>query len=75
MLLANGRREAERVEEEPDEPVAHDDFQPLHGCTEEDVGWMKVLYNRAQIVGSSQMGSGFDWHREYRRPPKTGFNY
>lgn len=75
VILVNGRQEAERRgEEESDEPIEDDDFEPLHGCRLEDVGWMKVCYGQAQIVGSAHMGNGFDWEREYRRPPEIGFN-
>lgn len=71
VILVNGRQEAERGEEESDELV-EDDFEPLHGCTLEDVGWMKVRYGQAQIMGSAHMGNGFCWEREYRRPPQIG---
>ncbi|KAJ9300175.1 hypothetical protein DTO271G3_2292 [Paecilomyces variotii] len=75
VILINGRQDAElQGGEESDEPLEDDDFEPLHGCTLEDVGWMKVCYDRAQILGSADMGSGFDWEREYRGPPEIGFN-
>jgi hypothetical protein len=43
VILVNSRQEAERRgEEESDEPIEDDYFKPFHGCTLEDVGWMKV---------------------------------
>ena len=74
VILINGRQVAElQGGEEFDEPIKDDDFEPLHGCTLEDVGWMKVGYGQAQLVGSAHMGNSFDWSREYRRPPEIGF--
>ncbi|RAL08483.1 uncharacterized protein BO97DRAFT_408310 [Aspergillus homomorphus CBS 101889] len=72
VILVNGRRDAERWDGEDAEPL-EDDFEPLYGCTEEDVGWMRVRYGEAQVTGSARMESGFNWEREYRRPPEIGF--
>ncbi|KAE8158925.1 hypothetical protein BDV40DRAFT_291411 [Aspergillus tamarii] len=42
---------------------------PLEGCTQEDIGWMKVRYNDAQIWGYLNMCDGCDWSTYYQRPP------
>ncbi|EED14970.1 conserved hypothetical protein [Talaromyces stipitatus ATCC 10500] len=54
-------------------PPPENDFEPVQGCTLEDVGWMKVHCHRAQIVASAHICDGGDWEREYSRPPEIGF--
>lgn len=54
-------------------PPPENNFEPVHGCTLEDVGWMKVHYHQAQIMASGYMRDDGGWEREYRRPPEIGF--
>ncbi|KAF7167045.1 hypothetical protein CNMCM5623_000519 [Aspergillus felis] len=56
-------------------PPPKNNFEPVQGCTLEDVGWMKVCYDRAQIVTSAFMRNGLDWEAQYRRPPEITFNF
>lgn len=58
----------------PEEEEGDFEYEPLYGCTRQDVGWMKVHYDRAQIVASTTMRYEADWDLEYRRPPAIGFN-
>jgi len=78
VLLVKGRWGPQSLSEEESEgwtsPPEEKDFESVLGCTLEDVGWMKVLYDRAQIVGSAFLRNGFEWEREYRRPPEIAFN-
>lgn len=50
-------------------------FESVLGCTLEDVGWMKVCYDQAQILASAFMRNGPDWQAQYRRPPEITFNF
>ncbi|GKZ24255.1 hypothetical protein AbraCBS73388_011059 [Aspergillus brasiliensis] len=43
--------------------------EPLEGCTEEDVGWMKVRWRGSQVPGYEQLGDSFMWDLYYSRPP------
>jgi hypothetical protein len=70
VVMINGRWVPEIAEGEDDD----DEYEPLYGCTREDVGWMKVHYDRAQIVASTTMRDGSDWDLEYRRPPAICFD-
>lgn len=78
VILVNGRWETEFLSEEDLEcftsPPPENDFEPVEGCTLEDVGWMKVRYDRAQIVASALLRDGGDWEVEYRRPPEITFH-
>lgn len=51
---------SELVEGEED-----DECEPLYGCTLQDVGWMTVRYDEAQIVLSSRMRFGSAWDLTY----------
>ncbi len=45
--------------------------EPIKGCTQHDVGWMRVAYQDA-IVGMYYYLHDFnDWYHEYRRPPQV----
>ncbi|KAJ5876172.1 uncharacterized protein N7529_001756 [Penicillium soppii] len=70
VVMINRRWVPELVEWEEDD----DGYEPLYGCTQQDVGWMKVHYDRAQIVASTTMRNGSDWGLEYRRPPAICFH-
>ncbi|KAL2752314.1 hypothetical protein ACRALDRAFT_2088639, partial [Sodiomyces alcalophilus JCM 7366] len=59
--------EAERITAELDRRL----MQPIDGCTDEDVGWMKVTVRRLgfefQMMANTYL---FDsWYPYYRRPP------
>lgn len=45
-------------------------FEPVDGCTEKDVGCMRVRYDVAQVSGYVDMRNRWDWEVEYRRPPE-----
>ncbi|PYH65796.1 uncharacterized protein BO88DRAFT_418433 [Aspergillus vadensis CBS 113365] len=71
VILVNGRHEVDRASiEESDEKIEDDDYEPLHGCTYEDVGWMKVCYDMAQVYTCAHLGASSWWEEDYRRPPK-----
>ncbi|KAL6228616.1 hypothetical protein BDW75DRAFT_226611 [Aspergillus navahoensis] len=74
VVLINGRWVPEMDPCELVEGEEDDEYEPLYGCTMEDVGRMKVRYSRAQIVASSTMRNGSDWDLEYRRPPAICFH-
>jgi hypothetical protein len=61
-----GEDDEEEDEEEEDEEEA---FEPIDGCTKEDVGWMKVATTglRAQFFHYS--GDIQGWQDQYVRPP------
>ncbi|KAL1853846.1 hypothetical protein Plec18167_007167 [Paecilomyces lecythidis] len=79
VILVNGRWKPEFLSEKELEgyisPPPENNFEPVKGCTLEDVGWMKVLYDRAQIVTSSFMRNGPEWEAQYRRSPEITFNF
>lgn len=71
VILVNGRHEVDRASiEESDEKIEDDDYEPLHGCTYEDVGWMKVCYDMAQVYACAHLGASSWWEEDYRRPPE-----
>lgn len=78
VILVNGRWEPYFLSEEELEgytsPPQENNFEPVQGCTLEDVGWMKVRYDQAQIVASAYMRDDSGWNAEYRRPPEIAFN-
>ncbi|KAJ5121547.1 uncharacterized protein N7515_009508 [Penicillium bovifimosum] len=43
--------------------------EPLEGCTEEDVGWMKVCWGDSQMLGYLELDDSLRWDRYYSRPP------
>lgn len=58
-----------------DSPPPEDDCEPLEGCTLEDVGWMRVRYDRAMMEASVFVRDNHDWRTQYMRPPEIGFRY
>ncbi|KAL4811311.1 hypothetical protein BDV18DRAFT_8176 [Aspergillus unguis] len=46
-----------------------DNLVPLEGSTVNDVGWMNVLYDQAQLFGYLTLQCDFDWEDHYDRPP------
>lgn len=70
VRLVYGEWEPE-VNEDGNESVDSDEeFEPLEGCTREDVGWMKVPYDEIQAVGALTMRDMDDWDMYYARPPE-----
>jgi hypothetical protein len=70
VRLVYGEWEPE-VNEDGNELVDSDEeFEPLEGCTREDVGWMKVPYDEIQAVGALTMRDMDDWDMYYARPPE-----
>lgn len=53
-------------------PSVLDDLEPIEGCALDDVGWMKVRADRAQIEAHVHMP---DWRTQYRRPPEIAFQF
>ena len=43
---------------------------PIEDCTLHDVGWMMVAYRDVMVDMYYQL-RGYNWHTEYRRPPKV----
>ncbi|KAJ5150890.1 uncharacterized protein N7482_010142 [Penicillium canariense] len=77
VILVNGMWKPEFLSEEELEgynsPPPENNFEPVQGCTLEDVGWMKVPYDRAQINTSAFMRDSPAWNAAYRRPPEIPF--
>jgi len=65
-----GADEDEVAEDEGEDEV----FDPIDGCTEENVGWMRLA--AATVVGTEFYVGVFDypgggWYVSYKRPPET----
>lgn len=75
VILVNGEWKPEGEPEDKDqyEHWEPEVFDPVDGCTEKDVGCMRVWYDMAQVSGYAKMCNFFDWELEYRRPPEIGF--
>ncbi|KAJ5426044.1 hypothetical protein N7465_001114 [Penicillium sp. CMV-2018d] len=43
-------------------------YDPIEGCTVNDVGWMKVAFCAAGLEGFSRLGEDGEWDRYYVRP-------
>ncbi|RAK81188.1 uncharacterized protein BO72DRAFT_444735 [Aspergillus fijiensis CBS 313.89] len=72
ILVHRRHLEARASIDESDEKIEDDDCEPLYGCTWEDVGWMKVCYDQAQLYTCAHMNQSYQWEMEYRRPPEIG---
>ncbi|KAK4166887.1 hypothetical protein QBC43DRAFT_376851 [Cladorrhinum sp. PSN259] len=46
-----------------------DEYPPIEGCTEEDVGWMKVLLVSLMPGTYANLRDAYLWNIQYRRPP------
>jgi hypothetical protein len=68
VRLVNGDWQPE-VNEDGDED---EELEPIEGCTQEDVGWMKIPYDEVQPIGAGglAMCDMHDWHMYYTRPPE-----
>jgi hypothetical protein len=43
-------------------------YEPIEGCTVQDVGWMKVSFSDAGLLGFVRMGEWYTWETVYERP-------
>ncbi|CAG8899836.1 unnamed protein product [Penicillium egyptiacum] len=72
VRLVNGEWELEEPSE--DELEENDrsppDEEPLEGCTQHDVGWMKVHYRQVEANGFVDLSDPFGRERYYTRPPE-----
>lgn len=72
IRLVNGEWEPEVLDEEElaeyTEPPP--EFEPLEGCTLEDIGWMKVPYGEIEFYGFVNMCDSNHWDMYYGRPPE-----
>jgi hypothetical protein len=67
----HGDEDEDEGEGDDDENVDDESYDPIEGCTEENVGWMKIA---AMMIDASfyDISSGFAygaWHVYYKRPP------
>lgn len=55
----------------PPRPDPNDEYEPIEGVTEYDVGWMKVPYH--EVMGEYYSGNegANRWRTEYCRPPQV----
>jgi hypothetical protein len=57
-----------------EEDFVNDDVPPpeesLEGCTENDVGWMKVCWGYVELPGFHKIRDWEDWEAYYTRPPE-----
>lgn len=49
-----------------------DPEEPLEGCTEYDVGWMKLYWQVAQLPAFLKLRDSDDWQAYYTRSPEIG---
>ena len=72
VRLVNGIWEPEELDEEElkERGGPLPECDPLEGCTLEDVGWIKVLYDEVETPGFKNMCDTLDWSMYYRRPPE-----
>ncbi|KAJ5121564.1 uncharacterized protein N7515_009525 [Penicillium bovifimosum] len=68
---------AEWKPEMPDEEdIAHGDGseleEPIEGCTQNDVGWMKMCWRWVELPGFLKLRDWDDWEAYYVRPPEIG---
>jgi hypothetical protein len=59
-----------------EEDIANGDVseleKPLEGCTEHDVGWMKMRWRIIELPGFHKLRHIDDWQAHYARPPEIG---
>ncbi|CAG8268667.1 unnamed protein product [Penicillium salamii] len=61
------------AEWEPEVPDEEDIAkEPIEGCTQNDVGWMKTCWRWVQLPGFHKMQDWDDWEAYYVRPPEIG---
>ncbi|KAJ5125639.1 hypothetical protein N7476_010025 [Penicillium atrosanguineum] len=59
-----------------EEDIANGDIsdpeESLEGCTEHDVGWMKMCWSDIELPGFHKLRDIDDWQAYYARPPEIG---
>jgi hypothetical protein len=59
-----------------EEDIANGDVDPpeapLEGCTEHDVGWMKMYWRDSELPGFGKLRDIDDWQSYYVRSPEIG---
>ncbi|KAJ5672491.1 hypothetical protein N7507_001618 [Penicillium longicatenatum] len=59
-----------------EEDIANGDVEPpeepLEGCTEHDIGWMKMYWRITELPGFGHLRDIDDWQTHYVRSPKVG---
>ena len=57
---------------EPSRPDHREEVEEsIEGCTQHEVGWMRVAYRDVMVGMHYYLRNWNDWHREYRRPPEV----
>lgn len=56
-------------EEDPEDEPEVEEFEPLEGCPEDDVGWMNIRWRIVQLPGFYKMKEIDDWQTHYARYP------
>ncbi|KAJ5436236.1 hypothetical protein N7445_007121 [Penicillium cf. griseofulvum] len=56
-------------EDSEDEDISEPEFEPLEGCTEDDVGWMNIRWRIVQLRGFHKITEIDDWETYYVRYP------
>ncbi|KAF5859811.1 hypothetical protein ETB97_002420 [Aspergillus alliaceus] len=75
VRLVNGVWKPEELDQDELEerglskPSELEEFEPLEGCRLEDVGWMKVSFQDAELPAFLKFCDNLRWLRYYRRPP------
>lgn len=81
VILVSGRWNPEMEEIDDEELEGYggvyepEVFDAVDGCTEWDVGCMRVRYNKIQLRGYVEMNGRLDWEMHYCRVPEVGFRY
>ncbi|KAJ5248570.1 hypothetical protein N7468_000021 [Penicillium chermesinum] len=72
VRLVNAEWEPQVLDEDEIEALGGppEEFEPLEGCTLEDVGWMKIPFDEPGVSGFVRMRDPNQWDRYYSRPPK-----
>jgi hypothetical protein len=57
---------------EPSRPDPREEVEePIEGCTQHKVGWMRVAYQDVMVGMYYYLRDWNDWYSEYRRPPEV----
>jgi hypothetical protein len=57
---------------EPSRPDPREEVEePIEGCTQHKVGWMRVAYQGVMVGMYYYLHDWNDWYAEYRRPPEV----
>ncbi|KAJ5204469.1 uncharacterized protein N7498_005348 [Penicillium cinerascens] len=61
-------RDPEELEGYELEELVDNGYGPVEGCAVKDIGWMKVAFCDAGLLGFIRMGEQEEWKRLYERP-------